>query len=392
MKNKNLSKTPDSKRNVKSIDNNKIKTDESISKDTIKNIEKVNKRYFSFSSRLIVNIVIFVVTIVVGVFLLMQSITLNTEKMVNYKETSNLDYKVYLLPNSFYEEKYLGKNMLYVASLIDNIEIYFDYNFRSNFNIDMDYTYNILADLVITNKEGTRSYYQKKYVLLEDQNLKMNDGNIQNIKEKININYSHYNSLANSFKSSFGVETDSKLNVYMTVNKKNKDFNLDENNKMNITIPLSEKSVDIQMKYNNINNSNNILQNKEMFINNYMYFSISVIMIITSIVFLIKILKKILLLRTKHSVYDKHLDRLLKEYDRLIAETTTLMPFEDKNIVKVKAFTELLDIHDNLQLPIIYYNVTKHHKCYFYISHNDTVYLFVLKAIDLEVSKNANQK
>lgn len=392
MKNKNLNKTPVSKRNVKSIDNNKIKTDESISSNTIKNTEKVSKPYFSFSSRLIANIVIFVATIVVGVFLLMQSITLNTEKMVNYKETSNLDYKVYLLPNSFYEEKYLGKNMLYVASLIDNIEIYFDYNFRSNFNIDMDYTYNILADLVITNKEGTRSYYQKKYVLLEDQNLKMNDGNIQNIKEKININYSHYNSLANSFKSSFGVETESKLNVYMTVNKKNKDFSLDENNKMNITIPLSEKSVDIQMKYNNINNSNNILQNKEMFINNYMYFSISAIMIITSIVFLIKILKKILLLRTKHSVYDKHLDRLLKEYDRLIAETTTLMPFEDKNIVKVKAFTELLDIHDNLQLPIIYYNVTKHHKCYFYISHNDTVYLFVLKAIDLEVSKNANQK
>ena len=41
-------------------------------------------------------------------------------------------------------------------------------------------------------------------------------------------------------------------------------------------------------------------------------------------------------------------------------------------------------VRDNLKLPIMYYVVVKHHKCYFYITHGNKIYLNVVKAIDLE--------
>ena len=78
----------------------------------------------------------------------------------------------------------------------------------------------------------------------------------------------------------------------------------------------------------------------------------------------------------KKSNYDKIVSKYLKEYDRLIAESSTLLSFEGKEIIRVSKFTELLDIHDNVQLPIMYYEITKHELSYFYISHSNTIYLF----------------
>lgn len=82
--------------------------------------------------------------------------------------------------------------------------------------------------------------------------------------------------------------------------------------------------------------------------------------------------------------YDKYVNKLLKEYDRLIIEIKTKIVMKKYNIIEVKSFTELLDVRDNLKEPIIYYNVIKHIEGIFYIkSHND-IYLLTIKNKDLE--------
>ena len=78
---------------------------------------------------------------------------------------------------------------------------------------------------------------------------------------------------------------------------------------------------------------------------------------------------------------------MLREYDRLIVETETKPSMEGKNIVKILKFQELLDVHDNLKLPIKYYVINEHKECYFYINHNEEIYLLTIKAIDLENNK-----
>ena len=48
----------------------------------------------------------------------------------------------------------------------------------------------------------------------------------------------------------------------------------------------------------------------------------------------------------------------------------------------------MLDARDNLKKPILYYNIVKHEKCYFYLENENTVYLLILKAVDIETEKN----
>lgn len=89
-------------------------------------------------------------------------------------------------------------------------------------------------------------------------------------------------------------------------------------------------------------------------------------------------------METNKSPYDKYINKILNEYDRLIVETTTAPDIENKNIIRIDSFNELLDVRDNLSLPIKYYIITKHQKCNFYINHNDELYLLTIKAVDIE--------
>ena len=340
--------------------------------------------------RLFFDIVIFVVFIVSGTFLLNKSLNFESEKIVKYSEKSNLDYKVYLVENEFYDEPYLDKDMLYVANLIDKILIDFDYNFESDDKENIDFDYKIIAKLSINNQTGTKSYFEKSYVLLDSKKINMVNSTGQTIKEQISLDYPYYNRLANSFKNQFGVESDSKLTVYMLINKKNgenSNFTLDSSSMMNIVIPLSERSVDIKLDYKEIDETSNIIKKETMTIKDYLPLILSVVFIIIALIMMVKAMRNINLLRKKKSAYDKYINKILKEYDRLIAESSSLLSFDGKEIININKFTELLDIHDNLQLPIMYYEEKEHELSYFYISHDNVIYLLKIDSNNIENMK-----
>lgn len=353
----------------------------------MKNNRTARKIYFSYTTRLVFEIIMFLALLIFGTILLNKSLKYEKTEIIEYNEKSNLDYKVYLLKNEFYEEPYLGKDMLYVASLIDKIKIDFKYKFEVEDLETLDFTYKIVGKLSITNKEGTSSYYEKTYTLLDDKQITMQEKNNQEINETIDINYPYYNSLANDFKNSYGVDTNSKLTVFMLIDKKSNEksnFSMSNSSMMNVSIPLSERSINIELDYDDISKSSSIIKNKNVEISNIILLVLSILFIIIGLIVMIKAMRKLSLLGNKKSAFDKHIKKILKEYDRLIAETLTMISLEDKEVIKLDKFTELLDIHDNLQLPIMYYSITEHQKACFYINHDKTVYIITIKAIDLE--------
>lgn len=337
--------------------------------------------------RLVFDMILFVILLSIGIILLYKSFGFESEKIVRYSEKSDLDYKVYLVKNDFYEQEYLGKDMLYVANLIDHIAIDFKYNFTSEEAENIDFTYSVVAKLSITNAAATKSYFDKSYVLLKDKKVSMSNVNSQTITEEIKLDYPYYNKLANSFKNQYGVDPESKLTVYMLINKKNADeasYVLDSSSSMNVVIPLSERSVDIRLDYKEIDETSKIIKRQSMAVKDYIPFGVAALFIILAIIMMIKGMRNAYKLRTKKSAYDKFVGKILKEYDRLIAESSTILSFDDKEIISISKFTELLDIHDNLQIPIMYYEKLEHELGYFYIAHDKVVYLFEVDANKLQ--------
>ena len=105
--------------------------------------DKKNKLYFSYNARLSFNVALFFFLIIIGSFFLLKAFTFEDAKIVNYSEQSNLDYNVYLKENTFYDNEYLPKDMIYVASLIDKIKIDFNYNFIIEEIVDLNFEYEV---------------------------------------------------------------------------------------------------------------------------------------------------------------------------------------------------------------------------------------------------------
>ena len=366
---KNITKKKEAlnnKQKAKKMKNDKVKKNNVYNKETI--------------GTMLLLILLFLAS---SITFFIKAISIIPEKNINYQEKSNLDYRVYLKENSFYDTEYLNKDMVYVASLIDRIDIDFDYLFNINNDSNIDFDYDIIGKLLITNGNGEKVFLEKDYPLLNKVNESMQNNKQHMIRRSISIDYDYYNDLANRFKANYGVDVTSNLIIYLRVNEKsnvNNKFKLDNHSEMVLSIPLSEKVVNITLDYNEVNESSNIVQKAKIVINNYIYIIISLLSMILMIIYIIKLLPSFIKRKSK---YDKYINRLLNEYDRLIVETIT-PPDKSNKIIIVNDFQELLDVRDNLKLPIKYFVVNKHKKCDFYINHNNELYLLTIEDSSLK--------
>ena len=310
---------------------------------------------------------------------------------INYTDTGTVDYRVYLKENEFYEEEFLPKGKAYVTSLIDYIDINYNYIFNIDDLTNMDLEYKVIGNLIIEDNNNKKELLSKEYDIVEVQKKELHGTNEIAVNERFQINYGEYNLLANKFRSSYGVDTNSYLKLYLNIKKDtiNDDkYALHEQNNINeVIIPLSEKAIEI-----NIDSTNNKTTNQVTFNNkddiNYINIIISIILFLLSLYFIKVIINSYRRMMRRRSLYDKYVNKLLKEYDRLIIETNTLIDFKNYNIIKVTEFTELLDVRDNLKTPINYYCIVKHIKGIFYILADDNIYALFISDSILEKNKN----
>ena len=359
-----------------------------------KKVKPKKKMYMSYNARLVLNVVLFLVLIGLMIFFLLKLLH-TEEQVISYNENGNLDYKVYLKKdNGFWpdETEYLDKDMIYVSSAIDYIDIDFEYDFNISENTDVHFIYSIIGDLTILDESGKNVYFEKSYNLLSYVTDKVTDQDSYNLKQNIKIDYDYYNDIANSFKMNFGVETTSNLRVYLSIRKVSNDVDVlldSSDSQLYLDIPLSERSINMAINYNNLTKSKNVIKKSEKMIDNVPYIALTALCTVGSIVTLANSMRLISLLYiNKKSSYDKYINKVLREYDRLIAETKHLPDFSKYNLIEIANFEELLDVRDNLKTPIMYYIVTKHVKSYFYIINDKNLYLVTIKAVNLEGKKD----
>lgn len=367
------------------VNNDISLTDNKFSKD---------KFYFSYELRFLTYIIAIVLCTILSCVFLMISISHKSKTNLTYKQTSNLDYKVYLKPNNYYNEKYLNKDMQYIASLIDYIKIDFNYNFKMNYNIDYKYSYYIKSNILVTDKSDKKKViYTKEDKLAEDKLMHKNNSNEFNIKEEFNIDYAKYNNLIKQFKSEYGINANSSLDLSLIVDvtdeKGNKVMTPSDDNVMKISIPLTEQMINIGMDYKEINNSDNAEVYQEYNISNKVLFGISIVFMVGSLSSVVMLVLFLIKTSKKKTPYEILLSKILKEYDRVIINSKKNIIL-DGEVVDVNSFEELLDVRDNLEKPILFYEMHKGQKSLFVVKSGNICYRYVLKLADLEDKKISN--
>ena len=128
-----------------------------------KNFEiKINERL----KKILILSILIVIFSYLSFFFFGKSVNSKTKVEFNYKEQGNIDYKVYLKKNDFYESEYLGEGMQYIAGLIKNIGISFNYGLSSDKEANYGSRYSINAKVVVTEKNN-----DKKILYTKEENI-----------------------------------------------------------------------------------------------------------------------------------------------------------------------------------------------------------------------------
>lgn len=332
----------------------------------------------------IIRNIIFIVFIFIVIAMLLIDITKESGSTQNIvcTENSNLDYKVYLKKNDFFEESYLGKDNQYIANLIDYIEANFKYELdASESDVDYKYTYKVLAEVTVEDKSSHKTLYEFSDELIKEKQYNFNTSSKLRINEKIKVDYNKYNEIIKSFVNTYDLENStSTLTVNMYVNvidEKNKENTRKNTPAISLSIPLTMETIAINIQSNEIV-KNDINVSKETNTKGNLF--IVLLLIAVEIVLVVKLIIFIKDTKDEKSVYNMRLRKIMSNYGSYIQKLNNEFDFRDYQVLEIKSFEDLLQVRETISMPIFMTEKEVAMETYFFIQREDNVYVYELKA------------
>jgi len=351
---------------------------------------KNTPKHYSYHSRvkrkLAVTVFFTLFSIVLCVFLWAQA--LNTT-VLNYEENSDVSYMVHLKENDYYETDTLGPGKQYIASLIDYINVTFVHNFTINKEVDFKYTYWIEAEILVEEPGDINNLiFRRNIILTEPNKVERNKAKGFTINQSVKVDYSEYNQLIKDFSMDYNLTANSRLLVKLHIETEAKYENfqnpIETDRIVELNIPLTERTVNVSLNANEVHESGNYFEEPSENIINIITLGIAIMATIVGIIKIIGTIRFLIKTRPKVDKYQKRLKKILREYDRIIVETKTLINItDDMEVFEIDNFDELLDVSDRLELPILYMEIHKE-KCWFIVRDGNQIYRKVMKAADFQ--------
>lgn len=340
--------------------------------------------------KIVKNSIVIVVILLCSISLLFLYYNSTKNYYATYTEHSNLDYKVYLKQNEFYEKNYLEKDNQYIANLIDYINAQFEYQLDlDDVNVDYQYSYSIDAIVNVVDNSSKNSIFTKKIGIVDEKSKYSHRQKSVKISENIDIDYNYYNDLIKRFISVYDLdETTSTLdiNMYVKVLGNCEDIvTADTNKVITLSIPLTTKTVAIDMNYDILDggmqkvmvcNSNNAFA--------IMYLVFAMAFIILDLYLFFILVRYIIRTRTAESIYHKELRKILSNYKSYIQKINNELDLKDYKVLKVDTFTDMLEIRDTIQEPILMVENKDNTGVFFLIpSKTKILYTYSIKVDDI---------
>lgn len=309
---------------------------------------------------------------------------------VGYDESSNINYKVHLKDNEFFNTKYLEENKQYIASLINYISADFQYKLAlDEDNIEYKYSYRIEAKVNVVQTSTGNSLYTTSHELKKETEKTTSTKNVT-INESVNIDYNYYNELIKRFVNVYSLEDiTSTLDINMYVNAVGtcESFESEEEKMSVITlsIPLTTKTVAIDLSNNLVNTENNVMQCKPKYDFSWITLFFTIIFSLTGIGLIVFTIRYEVQTRTAENIYEKELKKILNNYSSYIQTLNSDFDFSDYQPLRLDSFNDMLEIRDTIRQPILMREKYDKSGAYFLIpSSTKILYVYRLKVSDIE--------
>lgn len=300
-------------------------------------------------------------------------------RSITYSRDSNINYVTYLKNNNHYSDQYLEDDYNYVASLIDYFNVDFNYSYVLGEKIKYDLSYEVIANLEIYDADNKSKPIEKKEFQILDKKTESNEGQLIKVDlyNQI-INYETYNTIIQEWKKE--VKPDATLKVSFNVNWKGISPTLEkevsDSYKKVFEIPISEKIITIS-KPPRDTESGKLYADQAV----GKWFMILLTSFgLLELIFIVGLINTVIKANRNKSKYEQKIGKILREFDRAITEAKgTFKKQPGEHYIEVNDFMELLDAHDNLNEPIIYYKNNNNTKSIFVVRNGIDIYYSIIK-------------
>lgn len=304
----------------------------------------------------------------------------NANVIMSYTSKGNLNYRVYLKPNSFINAPYLEAGEAYIMDLVDHVQISSLYNFDATSKTKVKGNNKLVARLKVYYKESSdksnNPVVMEKERILDEKLIDFNAKN-HNLKNVYNLYLNDYLKILHDFENQIKISVEGYLEVSSETAFNGEVGGATYGNKYSNTmrIPLSNSVIKIENE--NPEDKVDYIYEGDLIKTNKLVMTF--IIIVNIVVFvIICILLKQLFKVTNRSEYEKTLRKILRTYDDIIVNTNTILDVYKYNIIEIDEFKEILNLSRELLLPIINYEVKKGKETWFYVIKDDILYRFIV--------------
>ncbi|MEI3499585.1 MAG: DUF5305 family protein [Bacilli bacterium] len=320
-----------------------------------------------------------------GIIMILKGITKDkTNKTIySYDINQDVNYNIDIYNNNLFETENLGMDQTYVSNIVKSINTNFKYKYKNNKKIPLNYEYSITATIngeyTLPDEDEKSQLWTKKYNLIDTVKKETTNNSFQ-IDENIKIDYPKYNEVVDKFKNEIKLPITAYLSVYFEVKVSGVVDHKSVGDKQNIKlkIPLNQQAFKISKDYNkNVEKEIKKLTDKDLEIEMKKEICGTILIVVAISLFIV--LYKDIFDIAKKNYYNTTLDKLLKDYGDVIVELNSEINKDGLQVVEVKNFNEMLDLEEELKIPIMFYEIEEDELGEFTINHNNIIYRYILK-------------
>ena len=345
------------------------------------NVDINARKHISFEKRVAFLVLLVIIFFFVAGLFIFKAVTHTNGEKVTFDEVSTVDYKVCLNQQQYgqyYEDSCLDEGMEYLTSLSEKMPVTFNYNVSYSDSVDIKLNYYVTSKVNIYREKNGRVINTTEDVLVERTSYDV-FGNYAEFLIDVDVPLKKYIDYVNSYNNQFGISSYALLEVMFYVDNGNTIKKVSS-----LSLPLTNATYGIdKMVVTNSEQNLNIVDDSWGSVNTS-YAVVGLIFVLFGLLAIIKLADLIYKVMTSSSLYQRKLNRIMREYDREIVISRNGYTLDDsKKLVKVTSFSELLDARDTLEKPIVYVRVNNV-KSEFYVEDSETIYKYTMKEADFE--------
>lgn len=309
--------------------------------------------------------------------------------LYNYSVKPNVNYKVTLKPNTFFNDANMNEGKIYFSELIDNIKLHFNYEYNGDEESIINGNYNIngiMEGYIKNADEEIIIIWQKPFNLMQNDEFNFNHNQLF-LNKEIDLDFQMYNLIAKEIIELTKTPAQVRLIFTMNVNllTETKYGIVEDQSSPSLIIPLDVSMFEISksgIEEKNEAIKQTITEVVPIDTNLIITLSILSLMCTLGLIFVLVFIQGV-----REDKLEKNIKKIFKNHGSRLVALVNCNYSDMENIYVVNNIEDLVKIADELEKPIFYKkrDQLKEIDNFYIVNDNNTyVYKLVKKNVENE--------